>query len=86
MKRFTVIGGVNGVGKSSIYGVLGAVSADLGVVIDTHKLMAQLGGDKLKGGKEAVRLINDCLEKGESFTWETTLSGQKTLKIISAAH
>lgn len=85
MKSFTVIGGVNGVGKSSIYGVLDAVIEDLGVVIDADKITARLGGDKLKGGKEAVRLINDCLEKGESFTQETTLSGQKTLKTILAA-
>lgn len=89
MKKLTVIGGVNGVGKSSIYGVLNEMykyHADgLGVVIDTDKITAKLGGDKLGGGKEAVRIINDCLEKGESFTWETTLSGQKTLKIILAA-
>lgn len=85
MKRFTIIGGVNGVGKSSIYGVLDAVIDDLGVVIDANKITARLGGDKLKGGKEAVRLINNCLENGESFTQETTLSGQKTLKTILAA-
>lgn len=85
MKRFTIIGGVNGVGKSSIYGVLGSINEDLGVVIDTDKITARLGGDKLKGGKEAVRMISGCLERGESFTQETTLSGQKTLKTILAA-
>lgn len=84
-KTYTIIGGVNGVGKSSIYGVLKETDRNLGVVIDTDKITAQLGGDKLKGGKEAVRRINDCLEKGESFTQETTLSGQKTLKTILAA-
>lgn len=89
MKKLTVIGGVNGVGKSSIYGVLNVMSEngveDLGVVIDTDKITARLGGDNLKGGKEAVQLINECLEKGESFAWETTLSGQKTLKTILSA-
>lgn len=85
MKRFTIIGGVNGVGKSSIYGVLGSINEDFGVVIDTDKITARLGGDKLKGVKEAVRIINECLERGESFTQETTLSGQKTLKTILAA-
>lgn len=89
MSVLTIIGGVNGVGKSSIYGVLNGIykngANDLGVIIDTDKITAQLDGDKLKGGKEAVRIINDCLEKGESFAWETTLSGQKTLKTILAA-
>lgn len=89
MKKLTIIGGVNGVGKSSIYGVLNGMSKngtdDLGVVIDTDKITGRFGGDKLKGGKEAVRLINECLENGESFAWETTLSGQKVLKTILAA-
>lgn len=82
---YTIIGGVNGVGKSSIYGVLNQVGEALGVVIDTDKIIARLGGDKLKGGKEAVRIINDCLAKEENFAQETTLSGQKTLKTILAA-
>lgn len=91
MKELTIIGGVNGVGKSSIYGVLKGdresvdSKKNFGIIIDTDKITAQLGGDKLRGGREAVRLINDCLKKGESFTWETTLSGQKTLKTILAA-
>lgn len=85
MKTYTIIGGVNGVGKSSIYGVLKGMGRNLGVVIDTDKITAELGGDKLRGGKEAVRRINDCLEKGIDFTQETTLSGQKTLKTILAA-
>ena len=85
MKKFTIIGGVNGVGKSSIYGAFGAADKELGLVIDTDKITAQLGGDKLKGGKEAIRMINECLDHGEIFTWETTLSGNKPLKTILAA-
>lgn len=85
MKLLTIIGGVNGVGKSSIYGAFDAVNEMLGAIIDTDKITARLGGDKIKGGKEAVRLINDCLEQDENFTWETTLSGNKPLKIIQSA-
>ncbi|MDE7360494.1 MAG: hypothetical protein K2N38_01010 [Oscillospiraceae bacterium] len=85
MKTYTIIGGVNGVGKSSICGVLKGMDEKLGVVIDPDKIITKFDGDKLKSGKEAVRIINDCLEKGESFTQETTLSGQKTLKTILAA-
>lgn len=85
MKNFTIIGGVNGVGKSSLYGALDMDYFKLGTIIDVDKITVQFGGDKLKGSKEAVRLINSCLENGESFTQETTLSGQKTLKTILAA-
>lgn len=85
MKKYTIIGGVNGVGKSSLTGVLVGEYNDFGIVIDTDSITAKLGGDKLKGGKEAVKIIDDCLSKGVNFTQETTLSGKKTLRTISSA-
>ena len=51
MKTYTIIGGVNGVGKSSLTGVLVGKTDDLGVIIDTDKLNAEYGGDRIKGGK-----------------------------------
>ena len=57
MKIYTIIGGVNGVGKSSLTGVLAAESNDLGVIIDTDKITVAVGGDKIKGGKEAIARI-----------------------------
>ena len=78
MKTYTIIGGVNGVGKSSFTGVLKERSTDLGNIIDVDKITAELGGNALAGGKAALRKINDCTEKGISFTQETTLSGRKT--------
>ncbi len=85
MKIYTIIGGVNGVGKSSLSGVLSAESSDLGIIIDTDKLTAEQGGDRIKGGKLAIRRIDDCLEKGVNFTQETTLSGLRTVKTIRRA-
>ena len=85
MKTYTIIGGVNGVGKSSLTGVLRSELTDLGSVIDVDKLTASLGGDKLAGGKAAIRKIESCLEKGVCFTQETTLSGQRTERTIRAA-
>lgn len=85
MKIYTIIGGVNGVGKSSLSGVLSAESSELGVIIDTDKITAENGGDRIKGGKIAIELINNCLEKGINFTQETTLSGVRTLKTIQKA-
>ena len=85
MKIYTIIGGVNGVGKSSLTGVLASESNDLGVIIDTDKITASLAGDKIKGGKAAIKRINNSLEKGINFTQETTLSGSRTLKTIKRA-
>ncbi len=85
MKIYTIIAGVNGVGKSSLTGVLIGERSDLGVIIDTDKITAELGGDKLKGGKAAIERIDDSLEKGINFTQETTLSGSKTLRTIKQA-
>ena len=85
MRIYTIIGGVNGVGKSSLSGVLSAENTDLGIIIDTDKLTAELGGDRIKGGKLAVERIEDCLKKGVNFTQETTLSGVRTLKTIQKA-
>lgn len=78
MKTYTIIGGVNGVGKSSFTGVLKERSTDLGTIIDVDKITAELGGNPLDGGKAALRRISECIEKGVSFTQETTLSGRKT--------
>ena len=85
MKTFTIIGGVNGVGKSSLTGVLAAESTDLGIIIDTDKITASLNGNKLQGGKEAIKRINNSLKMGINFTQETTLSGSRTIKTIKKA-
>ena len=81
MKLYTIIGGVNGCGKSSLTGALKAERSDLGLLIDVDKLAAQLGSP-VEGGKAAVRKIDECLEKGISFTQETTLSGARTERTI----
>ena len=84
MKLYTIIGGVNGCGKSSLTGALKAERSDLGLLIDVDKLAAQLGSP-VEGGKAAARKIDECLEKGISFTQETTLSGARTERTIRRA-
>lgn len=78
MKTYTIIGGVNGVGKSSFTGVLKEQDMDLGIIVDVDKITAELGAGTIAGGKAALGKINECIEKGVSFTQETTLSGRKT--------
>ena len=76
-KTYTIIGGVNGTGKSSLTGALKSQTTDLGVIIDVDKLTALAGVSPLEGGKIALRSIRDCLDQGVSFTQETTLSGRQ---------
>lgn len=78
MKTYTIIGGVNGVGKSSFTGVLKEHCEDLGQIIDVDKIIAELGTGALAGGKAALTKIEKSIEKRLSFTQETTLSGYRT--------
>ena len=75
MKTYTIVAGVNGCGKSSLTGVLRTEIDNLGKIIDVDKITAACGGNLMEGGKKAVALIEDCLEKEICFTQETTLSG-----------
>ena len=59
MKIYTLIGGVNGAGKSSLTGSLRAERSDLGQIVDP----------------DAVDRIETALAEGVNFTQETTLSG-----------
>lgn len=85
MKIYTIVGGVDCVGKSSLLGVLSAESSDLGIIIDADKITNEFGGDRIKGGRIAIQRIKSCLEKKINFTQETTLSGVRTLKTIQKA-
>lgn len=85
MKTYTIIGGVNGTGKSSLNGVLKTQTTDLGVILDVDKLTAVAGVTPLEGGKIAIERINGCLDRGVSFTQETTLSGRRTETTASDA-
>ena len=71
MKIYTLIGGVNGAGKSSLTGSLRSERSDLGIVVDPDKLTVQCGGDEYEGGKLAVKHIEQALEDGVNFTQET---------------
>lgn len=76
MKVYTIVGGVNGVGKSSFIGILRELISDLGCVVDEYETEA---------GKIALHRIDTCISDGVNFTQETTLSGSRTLKTIHKA-
>lgn len=84
MKLYTIIGGVNGAGKSSLTGVLKTERSDLGKIIDVDKLAAQYGSF-VEGGKAALQMQELFIREGISFTQETTLSDQRPLRMIRQA-
>ena len=85
MKNYTIVGGVNGVGKSSLSGVLKVERLDLGYIIDVDKLAVESKCGAIESGKLALVKIEEFLNRGLSFTQETTLSGQRTEKTIRIA-
>lgn len=83
-KRFTIVAGMNGVGKSTFTNVLKSNTNKLGHIIDPD-LFAKKYGSQLSGGREALKDINNCIEHGIAFTEETTLSGRHIISVIQNA-
>lgn len=83
-KIFTILAGINGVGKSSMMGVLKSASDSYGTIIDPDDYARKYGGN-LSGGKEAIKDIEFCLKNGLAFTEETTLSGNHIINTAKRA-
>ena len=82
---YTIIAGVNGVGKSSFSGVLKTERNDLGAIIDVDKIAREDHLNAIEAGKVALKRIEAFLLKGIPFSQETTLSGQRTEKTVKIA-
>ena len=85
MPVLTIIGGVNGVGKSQFINTTKRFCKDYGEIVDADKLTKLHGGNAIAGGKAAVRKIQRLLENNLSFTQETTLSGFSILNNVKQA-
>lgn len=85
MCTYVIIAGVNGVGKSSLRGVLEGQGLLLGHIIDADAIAKKNNFDNIKAGIIAVDEINFCLDNNLSFTQETTLAGHRTIKTIKQA-
>lgn len=85
MCTYVIIAGVNGVGKSSLRGILEGQGVLLGHIIDAYAIAKKNNFDNIKAGIMAVDEINYCLENNLSFTQETTLAGHRTIKTIRQA-
>ena len=85
MKYFTIIGGVNGTGKSSLTGVLCTLLISFGRILDAEKIAVLNDLTLLEGEKEALRRMQRCLKEGLSFALETQLNGNETERIAAEA-
>lgn len=83
-KLFTIVAGVNGVGKSTYIAKQCVKDNNLGHIVDPDKLAARYGSI-IAGGRAALKEIDDCIENGIAFTEETTLSGKHVAETIKKA-
>lgn len=86
---FTVIGGPNGVGKSTYTEGLAARGYPLGEVVNPDVIAANLPGPDAtrdaRAGRETLRRTRALIASGRTFSRETTLSGSEILRTMRAA-
>ena len=86
-KRIIIIAGPNGAGKTTLARELLPNEAEVSVFINADLLAAGL--DPLQPDRAAIRagrmmleMIDACVDRGESFAFETTLSGRGYARMI----
>lgn len=88
-KKFTIIAGINGAGKTSLYHVL-RQTENLGKRVNIDEMAKDLGGNNdprniIHAGRIAMDLISNYISSGISFHIETTLPGSAIIKQIRSA-
>ncbi len=90
-KTYTIIAGVNGAGKTSLYNVMKQDDRiDLGQRINIDEIVSRYGDWRdnllqIKAAREAMRMISDFIDQGVSFHQETTLPGKTILRQVQKA-
>lgn len=85
MKELIIIAGVNGTGKSSFRGVLEGQGVPMGHIVDPDVIAKNNSFNDIAAGKQAVKEIDGCIERGKSVTQETTLSGHRIKRTVVKA-
>ena len=85
-KSFYLFAGVNGEGKTTLFNAMNG-NVKKSFRINSDEIVREIGKwnseiDQVKAAKIAVGLRNECMEKGNSFNEETTLTGKTILKLI----
>lgn len=86
---YTLIAGINGAGKTSLYWTLSR-NGSLGVRINIDEIVKERGDwhdPKLQimAGREALKRIYECIDNQISFHTETTLPGLSIVRQINRA-
>jgi len=84
---FTIIAGANGAGKSTLTSGNPEIFS-LTPLLDPDRLtrpLASSGASRIAAGREVLLLAKKCLDRRESFTIETTLSGRNYLEMMTRA-
>ena len=86
-KKIIIIAGPNGAGKTTFARSFLPVEAQCSRFINADLIAAGLSpfapdAEAFKAGRLMLEEITDCVRKGESFAFETTLSGQSYLARI----
>jgi len=86
---FTIIAGINGAGKTSLYHVL-KDDENLGERVNIDELARECGDwqdplAQIHAGRTAMAMIEEFIRKGRSFHMETTLPGTAIVKQIREA-
>ena len=88
MKKYVLVAGTNGVGKSTLYETQDSLKNIPRV--NTDEIVRSFGNwqnisDVMKAGRIAVRMIQDYFENGRTFSQETTLCGHSIIRNIEKA-
>jgi predicted ABC-type ATPase len=76
-KTIWLIGGPNGPGKSSLIRVLRETIPEI-ELLDADHFQKSYGSPQLasfKAGRELLHRVDESINQGASFIWESTLSG-----------
>lgn len=88
---YTIFGGVNGVGKSTIYHLLEDEEKEsLGARINVDELVSSMGSWKneelqIQAARQTVLNIRHCLKTNMSFNQESTLAGKSIIATVKRA-
>jgi predicted ABC-type ATPase len=88
MKKYVIIAGVNGAGKTTFYSMEDTFENLKKINLD--EVVREIGNwknrrDVIEAGKIVVNRINEYFEKGISFSQETTLCGKSIINNIRKA-
>jgi len=84
MKKFIVVGGVNGSGKTSFFGAISKLEG-IEEYIDLDKYMLENSATYYKAARVLLSKTEKLIKEGKSFSQESTLSGYQIFNTIEKA-